>query len=296
MQIRKKFYDKLLLFLALLFVFLSFSILFLLVVDIFLKGFSGLSFSFLFSFPSRNPQRAGILSSWVGTLWLMFGTAIISIPIGIGAGIYLEEYAKKNIFSNILEVNIANLAAVPSIIFGLLGLGIFARAFGFGRSILTGSLTLAILILPMLIMTTREAIRAVPSSIREASYALGATKWKTTIDQVLPVAFPNILTGIILGLSRAIGETAPLITIGALTYIAFLPGSPIKTDFPFITFKGFMDPFTTLPIQIFNWVSRPQSAFQLKAASAIIILLFIVFLLNGIAIYLRIKYQMRLKE
>lgn len=296
MQFRKKFYDKLLLFLAIFFVFLSFSILFLLIVDIFLKGFSGLSLSFLFSFPSRNPQKAGILSSWVGTLWLMFGTAIISIPIGIGAGIYLEEYAKKNIFSNILEVNIANLAAVPSIIFGLLGLGIFARAFGFGRSILTGSLTLAILILPMLIMTTREAVRAVPSSIREASYALGATKWKTTIDQVLPVAFPNILTGIILGLSRAIGETAPLITIGALTYIAFLPASPIKTDFPFITFKGFMDPFTTLPIQIFNWVSRPQSAFQLKAASAIIILLFIVFLLNGIAIYLRIKYQMRLKE
>ena len=275
MQFRKKFYDKLLLFLAIFFVFLSFSILFLLIVDIFLKGFSGLSLSFLFSFPSRNPQKAGILSSWVGTLWLMFGTAIISIPIGIGAGIYLEEYAKKNIFSNILEVNIANLAAVPSIIFGLLGLGIFARAFGFGRSILTGSLTLAILILPMLIMTTREAVRAVPSSIREASYALGATKWKTTIDQVLPVAFPNILTGIILGLSRAIGETAPLITIGALTYIAFLPASPIKTDFPFITFKGFMDPFTTLPIQIFNWVSRPQSAFQLKAASAIIILLFI---------------------
>lgn len=293
---RKIFYDKLLLFLAFLFVFLSFSILFLLIVDIFLKGFSGLSLSFLFSFPSRNPEKAGILSSWVGTLWLMFGTAIISIPVGIGAGIYLEEYAKKNIFSNILEVNIANLAAVPSIIFGLLGLGIFARAFGFGRSILTGSLTLAILILPMIIMTTREAIRAVPSSIREASYALGATKWKTITYQVLPVAFPNILTGIILGLSRAIGETAPLITIGALTYIAFLPTSPVKNDFPFITFKGFMDPFTTLPIQIFNWVSRPQSAFQFKAASAIIVLLFIVFLLNGIAIYLRIKYQMRLKE
>lgn len=293
---KKVLKDKILLIFALFFVILSFSILFLLVVDIFFKGFSHLSLSFLFSYPSRIPQKAGILSSWVGTLWLMFGTAFISIPIGIGAGIYLEEYAKKNIFSNMLEVNISNLAAVPSIIFGLLGLGLFARTFGLGRSILTGALTLSILILPMIIMTTRESLRAVPFSIREASYALGATKWRTTFDQVLPVAFPNILTGIILGLSRAIGETAPLITIGALTYIAFLPTSPIKGDFPFITFKGFMDPFTTLPIQIFNWVSRPQKAFQEKAAAAIIILLLLVFILNGIAIYLRIKYQKRLKE
>lgn len=288
--------DKILLVFALFFVILSFSLLLLLIIDIFLKGFSHLSFSFITSYPSRNPDKAGILSSWVGTIWLMFGTAIISIPIGVGAGIYLEEYAKKNIFSNILEINISNLAAVPSIIFGLLGLGIFARTFGLGRSIITGSLTLAFLILPIIIMTTRESLRAVPLSIREASFALGATKWKTIIFQVLPVAFPNILTGIILGVSRAIGETAPLITIGALTYIAFLPTSPIKSDFPFITLKGFMDPFTTLPIQIFNWVSRPQGAFQLKAASAIIVLLFIVFILNGIAIYLRIKYQKRLKE
>lgn len=293
---KKIFYDKMLLLFALFFVLLSFSILFLLIVDIFLKGFQHLSVSFLLSYPSRVPAKAGILSSWVGTLWLMFGTAIISIPIGIGAGIYLEEYAKKGIFSNILEVNIANLAAVPSIIYGLLGLGLFARTFGLGKSILTGALTLSILILPMIIMTTRESLRAVPFSIREASYALGATKWKTTVDQVLPVAFPNILTGIILGLSRAIGETAPLITIGALTYIAFLPASPIKSDFPFITFKGFMDPFTTLPIQIFNWVSRPQKGFQEKAAAAIIILLIIVLFLNGIAIYLRLKYQKRLKE
>ncbi len=293
---KKIFLDKILLFFALFFVILSFSLLLFLVLDIFFKGFSGISFSFLTSFPSRHPEKAGILSSWVGTLWVMFGTAIISIPIGVGAGIYLEEYSKKNLFSNILEINIANLAAVPSIIFGLLGLGIFARTFGLGRSILTGSLTLAILILPMIIMTTREALKAVPFSIREASYALGATKWKTTVNQVLPVAYPNILTGIILGLSRAIGETAPLITIGALTYIAFLPTMPLKDDFPFITLKGFMDPFTTLPIQIFNWVSRPQRAFQLKAASAIIILLFIVFLLNGIAIILRLKYQKRLKE
>ncbi len=293
---KKIIFDKMLLILALFFVILSFSLLLFLVLDIFFKGFSGISFSFLTSFPSRHPEKAGILSSWVGTLWVMFGTATVSIPIGVGAGIYLEEYGRKNIFSNILEINIANLAAVPSIIFGLLGLGIFARTFGLGRSIITGSLTLALLILPMIILTTREALKAVPFSIREASYALGATKWKTIVNQVLPVAFPNILTGIILGISRAIGETAPLITIGALTYIAFLPSMPIKSEFPFLTFKGFMDPFTTLPIQIFNWVSRPQRAFQLKAASAIIVLLFIVFLLNGIAIYLRLKYQKRLKE
>lgn len=293
---KKIFYDKALLIFALIFVFLSFSILFLLIFDIVLKGSTHLSLSFLLSYPSRHPEKAGILSSWVGTLWLMFGTSIISIPAGVGAGIYLEEYARKNFFSNLLEVNISNLAAVPSIIFGLLGLGIFVRTFGLGRSVLTGALTLSILILPMIIMTTRESLRAVPFSIREASYALGATKWKTTIYQVFPVAFPNILTGIILGLSRAIGETAPLITIGALTYIAFLPANPLKSDFPFITFNGFMDPFTTLPIQIFNWVSRPQKAFQEKAAAAIIILLFIVFLLNGISIFLRIKYQKRLKE
>ncbi len=249
------------------------------------------------SYPSRKPLEAGILSAWVGTIWLMVTTAIVAVPIGIGAGIYLEEYAKKNKFSDFIEINIANLAGVPSIIYGILGLGLFVRMMHLGRSVLTGGFTLALLILPVVILSTREALRAVPSSIREASLALGATRWQTIRYQVLPSALGSILTGIILALSRAIGETAPLIMIGALTYIPFIPQNPIalSPDLPFLhlSLQGFLDPFTVLPIQIFNWTSRPQKGFLACAAAGIIVLLVITLAMNAIAIYFRYKNAKR---
>jgi len=235
--------------------FIGLLVLCVLLVDIIIDGLPRLKKEFFLNFPSRKPEEAGILSAWVGTIWIMAVTAIFALPIGIGAGIYLEEYAAKNRLTNFLELNIANLAGVPSVIYGLLGLGLFVRYMHLGRSVLAGGLTLALLILPVIILSTREALRAVPFSIREGSFALGATKWQTVSHQVLPAAFGNILTGIILAMSRAIGETAPLITIGALTYIAFLPQSPISSS-PFTALvshcKGLLDPFTVLPIQIFN--------------------------------------------
>ena len=263
-------------------VFIGFIALGIMLLDIFIEGAGRINWDFLSSFPSRRPARAGILSAIVGTLWIMSLTAAFSFPLGLGAGIYLEEYAKKNWFTKLVEINISNLAGVPSIIYGLLGLGIFVRICGFERSLLSGALTLTLLILPIIITTTREALKAVPKSLREASYALGATQWQTVYGQILPVAMPGILTGTILALSRAIGETAPLIAIGALTYIAFLP-------------HGVFDPFTVLPIQVFNWISRPQHGFAINAAAAIIILLLITLIMNSIAIYLRRKFQRRVK-
>lgn len=253
-----------------------------LLIDLIYDGAGRIDWSFITNYPSRRPARAGILAALVGTFWLMGLTALFAFPIGVGAGIYLEEYAKKNVFTRIIEINIANLAGVPSIIYGLLGLGIFVRIFSLEQSLLTGALTLTLLILPIIIITTREALRAVPSSLREASYALGASRWQTTYCQVLPVAMPGVLTGTILALSRAIGETAPLVAIGALTYIAFLP-------------QSVMDPFTALPIQIFNWVSRPQKGFAINAAAAIIVLLVVTFILNSIAVYLRHKFKKRMR-
>lgn len=270
-----------------------------LLIDILHDGLKRIDLRFLTSFPSRKPERAGILSPLVGTLWVMILTAIFAFPIGVGAGIYLEEYAKRNWFTRLIEINIANLAGVPSIIYGLLGLGIFVRALAFDRSILTGSLTLTLLVLPIIIIATRESLRTIPLSIREASYALGATRWQTVSRQVLPAALPGILTGTILALSRAIGETAPLITIGALTYIAFLPTPPVRVvdTFPFIdlSLQGLFDPFTVLPIQIFNWVSRPQAGFFTNAAAAIIVLLVVTLILNSIAIFLRYRFQRRIR-
>jgi len=213
----------------------------------------------------------------------------------VAAGTYLEEYGKKNRLAGLIEMNIANLAAVPSIIYGLLGLGIFVRILHMGRSVLAGGLTLAILVLPVIVMATRESLRAIPPSIREASLALGATKWQTVRHQILPAAMPGILTGTILAMSRAIGETAPLITIGALTYVAFLPASPVTGDFPFLSAKGLLDPFTALPIQVFNWVSRPQKAFSTNAAAGIIVLLGIVLLMNGAAILIRNRYRRKIR-
>jgi phosphate transport system permease protein len=261
----------------------------LLLADVLKDGLPRLSWKFITSFPSRRAEEAGILPALVGSAMLLVLTALFAFPVGVAAGIYLEEYAPDNPFTHFIELNIANLAGVPSIIYGLLGLEIFARAMqGItgGRSILSGALTMALLVLPVIIVSSREAIRAVPKSIREAGYALGATKWQVVRDQVLPVAMPGILTGTILALSRAIGESAPLITIGALTFIAFLPP---------LSLKALQSPFTVLPIQIFNWVSRPQEAFQANAAAAIIVLLLLLLSMNAAAIYLRNRFQQRLE-
>jgi phosphate transport system permease protein len=245
-------------------------------------GISRLDWDFIFNLPSRKAARAGIYTAWIGTLWIMTLTAIIAFPIGIAAALYLEEYNKKSKLTNFLEINIANLAGVPSIIYGLLGLELFARAFGIGESLLTGALTLSLLILPIIIVSTREALKAVPYTIREASYALGASKWQTIWNQVLPASISGIFTGVILALSRAIGETAPLIVIGALTFVPFVP-------------ESVFDSFTVLPIQIFNWVSRPQQEFSVNAAAAIIVLLSITFFMNGLAVFLRHRWQKKIK-
>ena len=249
-----------------------------LLIDIVRQGVDRLSLSFLTNYPSRFPDRAGIKSAIFGTIWTVGFTGLISFPLGVGAAIYLEEYAPRNWLTRVIETNIANLAGVPSIVYGILGLAVFVRFFALGRSVLAGALTLALLILPVVIIAAQEAIRAVPSSIHDGGLGLGATKWQTLRHLVLPIAFPGILTGMILALSRAIGETAPLIMIGALTFIAFTPQSP-------------MDEFTVLPIQIFNWAARPQEGFHELAASAIIVLLVILLAMNGLAIYLRNKFQ-----
>ena len=253
-----------------------------LLIKIGMDGLHRISMQFFTSLPSRRAENAGILTAWTGTLWIMFTTALIAIPIGVGAGIYLEEYEKKGTWANFLEINISNLAGVPSIIYGLLGLEFFVRFLHMGESILAGSFTLALLILPIVIVSTREALKAVPKTIREAAYALGASKWQTIWMQVLPAASGGVMTGIILALSRAIGETAPLIVVGALTYVPFAP----KTVF---------DSFTVLPIQIFNWVSRPQAEFLVNAAAGIIVLLSITILMNGAAVILRSRWQKNVK-
>lgn len=290
-----KYLDRFFAITGLIFCLIGLGIIALLFVDLLIDGVPRLTLKFFTSFPSRFPEEAGILSAWVGSLLVMFITAISAIPVGVCAGIYLEEYARKNWFTDFIEINIANLAGVPSIIYGLLALGIFVYLFGLGESIFTGGLTLALLILPIVIMATRESIKAIPQSIREASYACGATKWQTIRWHVLPYSMGGILTGIIIGLSRAIGETAPLITIGALTYIAFLPSSPFITDFPFISFKWLFDSFTVMPVQIFNWISRPQKGFHINAAAASIILLVMTFLMNGFAIYIRYRFRKKIR-
>lgn len=253
----------------------------LLLFDVVRDGAGWLSIDLLTHYPSRIPERAGIKSAILGTLWMMGLTAAVSFPIGVGAAIYLEEYAPENWLTKILQTNIANLAGVPSIVYGILGLAIFVRYFSLGRSVIAGALTLALLILPVIIIASQEAIKAVPISLREASYGVGATKWQTIRHHIFPMALPGILTGTILSLSRAIGETAPLIMIGALTFIAFPPTSP-------------MDPFTVLPIQIFNWTAKPQQEFHELAAAAIIVLLVLLLAMNAAAIFLRNRYQKRI--
>lgn len=266
-----------------------------LLFDLASDGLGRIKPHFFTSFPSRFPGQAGILSAWVGTILVMIVTALAAVPIGIGAGVYLEEYAPKNWFTGLIEINIANLAGVPSIVYGLMALGLFVYQFKFGQSILSAGLTLALLILPIVIVSTREAIRAVPGSMREAAYALGATKWQTTSDHVLPYSMGGILTGVIIGLSRAIGETAPLITIGALTFIAFLPDAPVKAEFPFISFDWLWSPYSVMPIQMFNWVSRPQAEFHLNAAATGLILMAMTLAMNAVAIYFRYRFRKRIK-
>lgn len=253
-----------------------------LLLDAWFDGAERLSWQFLTSFPSRHPEQAGILAALVGSVAMILLTAAVALPIGVGAAVYLEEYAGKTWWARVIEVNIANLAGVPSIVYGLLGLELFVRALKLDRSLLAGALTMALLVMPIIIISSREALRTVPNSIREASCALGATRWQTIWYQVLPMAFPGILTGSILAFSRAIGEAAPLITIGALTYVAFLP-------------DGLLSPFTALPIQIFNWVSRPQAGFHVNAAAAIIVLLVVLLFLNATAVYLRHRFQRRVQ-
>ena len=251
--------------------------------DLIIDGIPNLSWDFIRSFPSRLAERAGVWPAVVGSIYILVLTAAISFPLGVGTAIWLEEYAPDNRLRRIIQLNISNLAAVPSIVYGILGLAVFVRTLAFGRSLLAGAATLALLILPVIIIASQEAIRAVPSSIRFGAYALGATRWQVVARQVLPQAFPGIMTGTILALSRAIGETAPLIVIGAVGYVAFLP-------------EGVLDEFTVLPIQIYDWIGRPQAEFHELAASAIVVLLIVLLTMNAVAILLRNKFQKQRTE
>jgi phosphate transport system permease protein len=260
-----------------------------------IEGAPRLSWDFFTSFPSRKPDQAGILSAWVGSTLVMVVTACTAVPLGVGAGVYLEEYAPKNWMTDLIEINVTNLAGVPSIVYGLLALGLFVYQFGLGHSILTAGLTLGLLILPIVIVATREAIRSIPSAIREGSYALGATKWQTTSYHILPYSLAGIMTGVIIGMARAIGETAPIITIGALTFIAFLPPAPVSAEPPFLSFEWITSPFTVMPIQMFNWTSRPEAAFHHNAAAAGLILVVMTLSMNAVAIYIRYRLRKSIK-
>ncbi len=264
-------------------------------VDMAIQGMGRLDYDFFTNFPSRRAGEAGILSAWVGTVLVMMVTASAAVPLGIAAGVYLEEYAPKNWITDIIEINITNLAGVPSIVYGLLALGLFVYQFGFGQSILSAGLTLALLILPVVIVATREAIRAIPQMIREGSYACGATTWQTVSDHILPYSSAGILTGVIIGMARAIGETAPIITIGALTFIAFLPPMPYTGEPPAALFDWLFAPFTVMPIQMFNWTSRPEAAFQVNAAAAGFVLVLMTLAMNGTAIWLRYRLRKNIK-
>ncbi len=264
-------------------------------VEMALKGLPRLSWDFFTQFPSRRPAQAGILSAWVGSMLVMLVTAFVAVPIGVASGLYLEVYARKNWITDVIEINITNLAGVPSIVYGLLALGIFVYQFGFGQSILSAGLTLALLILPVVIVATREAIRSIPQNVREGAFALGATQWQVCRDHIIPYSSAGILTGVIIGMARAIGETAPLITIGALTFIAFLPPAPVSADPPFLSFEWLTSPFTVMPIQMFNWTSRPEAAFHQNAAAAGFVLVLMTLAMNGLAIWLRYRLRKNIK-
>ena len=280
---------------GLLIILLSTLILLALTIEMMRQGSPRINLQFFSTFPSRHPEKAGILSAWVGSVLVMGVTAVAAVPLGVASGIYLEEYSRKNWLADLIEINVTNLAGVPSIIYGLLALGLFIGKLNLGQSVLSAGLTLALLILPVVIVTTRESLRAVPSHLREAAYALGASKWQMIWDHILPYSTGSILTGIIIGLSRAIGETAPVITIGALTFIAFLPDSPVKSEFPYISFEWLKAPFTVMPIQMFNWVSRPEPEFEVNAAAAGTVLIVMTLAMNGLAIYLRYYFRKGIK-
>ena len=262
-----------------------------LIGDLLVRGLGAIDGNFLTSFPSRNPGDAGILSALVGSLLVMLVTGLMAVPLGVAAGLYLEEYAKEGLLANIIEINVANLAGVPSIIYGLLALGLFVYGFGLGKTILVAGMTLALLILPIVIVSTREAVRSIPPIIKEGAYGIGADQWQVMWNYIIPAAKPGIMTGAIVGLSRAIGETAPIITIGALTFIAFLPSAPVNGDFPFISFAWLNDSFTVLPIQMFNWTSRPQEGFHIIAAATGVTLMALTLSLNGLAIWVRFRLR-----
>ncbi|MEZ4705481.1 MAG: phosphate ABC transporter permease PstA [Bdellovibrionota bacterium] len=279
---RRKLVGKVLAFMCVMAAFSAFVLLVVLISKIFYDGWAYLNWDFITNFPSRFPSKAGVLSALTGSLWVIGLTCLIALPVGVGASIYLEEFAPKNRFTKLIDLNISNLAGVPSIVYGILGLVIFVRGFGFGRSILSASMTMALLILPIIIISSKEAIKAIPNATRYAALALGATRWQTVRDHVIPSALPAMMTGIILAVSRAIGESAPLLVVGALGYVAFNPKTP-------------MDSFTVLPIQIFNWAARPKAEFHQLAASGIIVLLVVLLAMNSLAILIRYRYQRKLK-
>ena len=266
-----------------------------LLLDMAIKGVPRIDWSFFTNFPSRKAENAGILSAWIGSSLVMLVTAAAAVPVGVAAGLYLEEYARKNWFTGMIEINISNLAGVPSIVYGLLALGLFVYEFRLGQSILAAGLTLALLILPIVIVATREAIRSIPQQIREGAYSLGATKWQLVRDHIVPYSTPGILTGVIIGMARAIGETAPIITIGALTFIAFLPPLPFSGEPAAGLFDWLFSPFTVMPIQMFNWTSRPEESFQVNAAAAGLVLVCMTLAMNGLAIWLRYRLRKNIK-
>ncbi|MBI3864376.1 MAG: phosphate ABC transporter permease PstA [Planctomycetia bacterium] len=269
-----------------------------LLLDLAASGLGRIDWQFLSSFPSRKAVNAGVLSAWVGSLLLMLVTITLAVPLGVAAGVYLEEYSRKNWLTTVIEINIANLAGVPSIIYGLMALGLLVYQFHLGQTLLVGGITLAFLVLPIVIVATREALRAIPTGIREAAYALGATRWQVIKDHLLPYSAGGIATGTIIAMSRAIGETAPLVTIGALTFIAFLPDAPVQSQFPFVNFKWLNSPFTVLPIQMFNWVDRPnnpENDFHRNAAAAGLVLILMTLSLNAVAIVIRYRLRKKIK-
>lgn len=269
-----------------------------LLADLAVNGLGRIDWQFLTSFPSRKAANAGVLSAWVGSLLMMVVTITLAVPLGVAAGVYLEEYARKNWLTTIIEINIANLAGVPSIIYGLLALGLLVYQFHLGQTLVVGGITLAFLVLPIVIVATREALRAIPTGIREAAYALGATRWQVIKDHLLPYSAGGIATGTIIAMSRAIGETAPLVTIGALAFIAFLPDAPVQSQFPFVNFKWLNSPFTILPLQMFNWVDRPNNPgndFHRNAAAAGLVLILMTLSLNAVAIVIRYRLRKRIK-
>ncbi|QDT18769.1 phosphate ABC transporter permease PstA [Gimesia chilikensis] len=257
-------------------------VLLVLIWNIILQGKSWLSWDFIESLPSRFPEKAGIKTALWGSIWLICLTALFSVPLGVGAAVYLEEYAPRSRWRKLIQLNIANLAGVPSIVYGILGLGLFVRALAFERSVLSGALTLTLVVLPIIILASQEALRAVPDSIRRSAYALGATRWQTVWYQVLPASLPGIMTGVILSLSRALGEAAPLLVVGAMAYVPFVP-------------EKLSDEFTALPIQIFNWTSRPQEEFHHLAAAGILVLLVVLVSMNAVAVFVRHKYGKKIR-